>query len=182
MIEKTMEISCDVCQDLIPLVQDQIASEDSCRLVNNHIEECESCRAVYSDTGKSEINQIIDQKSTRIIKRRIFLFELFILILGAFLGVYLSNTSNIFYNIFIMPFIGMFGYFVLGKRWYYVPISIFLLSYIWSFITNLLNSKEFVVDMFMYPVVFSLIYTILTLIGLVTGILLTYAFQKDKKY
>lgn len=182
MMEKRIEISCDVCQDLIPLVLDQIASEDSCRVVNNHIEGCESCRAAYSDSRKPEINQINDQKNIRKIKHKIFLFELLILILGAFLGVYLSDTSNIFYNFFIMPFIGMFGYFVLGKRWYYVPISIFVLSYIWSFITNIINSDVFAVDMFLYPVFFSLIYTILTWIGFVIGVLLKFAFQREKAY
>ena len=44
------EISCDVCMDLIPLVQDGIASEDSREAVEKHIKNCESCAACYSGT------------------------------------------------------------------------------------------------------------------------------------
>ena len=39
-----IEISCQVCLDLIPLVKDNVASEDSKKLVLEHIRQCEACK------------------------------------------------------------------------------------------------------------------------------------------
>ena len=38
MNKEKSNISCDVCLDLIPLVRDKVASEDSNRLVYEHID------------------------------------------------------------------------------------------------------------------------------------------------
>ena len=40
------KISCEICKDLIPLVKDGIASEDSVAAVEEHIKECENCKAL----------------------------------------------------------------------------------------------------------------------------------------
>ena len=42
-----MKISCDVILDLIPLVKDGVASDDSSTIVKEHIKNCESCRAEF---------------------------------------------------------------------------------------------------------------------------------------
>mgnify|MGYP002547768194 CR=1 FL=1 len=39
-----MKENCEVIRDLLPLVQDGVASEASCRMVQEHLEECEACR------------------------------------------------------------------------------------------------------------------------------------------
>ncbi|MBU5485202.1 zf-HC2 domain-containing protein [Clostridium sp. MSJ-11] len=39
-----MKISCDVIRDLLPLYYDNICSEESRKLVNEHIETCEKCK------------------------------------------------------------------------------------------------------------------------------------------
>lgn len=39
-----MKIDCDVARDLMPLVLDEVSSESSKNLVNEHISECEACR------------------------------------------------------------------------------------------------------------------------------------------
>ena len=41
------KISCDMCIDLMPLVQDGVASEDSRNAVLQHLQECPDCRALY---------------------------------------------------------------------------------------------------------------------------------------
>lgn len=38
------EISCEVCMDLLPLVQDGVASGDSVRAVEAHVAACQHCR------------------------------------------------------------------------------------------------------------------------------------------
>ena len=42
-------ISCDICMDLIPLVRDGIASEDSRAAVEEHIKDCAVCRAAFEE-------------------------------------------------------------------------------------------------------------------------------------
>ena len=37
------KISCDMCMDLMPLVQDGVASADSIAAVKQHIENCPAC-------------------------------------------------------------------------------------------------------------------------------------------
>ena len=41
------EITCDMCMDLMPLVQDGVASEDSVLAVEGHIQKCPKCKAMF---------------------------------------------------------------------------------------------------------------------------------------
>ena len=41
------KISCDMCMDLMPLVQDGVASADSIAAVEQHIENCPACKALF---------------------------------------------------------------------------------------------------------------------------------------
>lgn len=40
-------IACDIVKDLIPLYIDDVCSEESKHLVEDHIKECDSCKALY---------------------------------------------------------------------------------------------------------------------------------------
>lgn len=40
-----MKISCEVIQDLLPLYQDKVCSEDSKALIEEHLAGCAACRA-----------------------------------------------------------------------------------------------------------------------------------------
>jgi len=42
------KIKCEVVRDLMPLVIDDVASEGSKKLVNEHMEDCEGCRGYYA--------------------------------------------------------------------------------------------------------------------------------------
>jgi len=39
-----MNISCDIIKDLLPLYHDGVCSEDSKKVVDEHLRHCESCR------------------------------------------------------------------------------------------------------------------------------------------
>ena len=43
------KITCNVIKDLLPLYIDNVLSEDSSKLVEDHINTCESCRAYYDE-------------------------------------------------------------------------------------------------------------------------------------
>lgn len=39
-----MKLSCEVIRDLLPLYHDQVCSETSCQLVEEHLASCEACQ------------------------------------------------------------------------------------------------------------------------------------------
>ena len=39
-----MKITCDIIRDLLPSYVDHICSEDSCNLIQSHIQHCEACK------------------------------------------------------------------------------------------------------------------------------------------
>ena len=45
------EIPCAVCRDLIPLVQDGVASPESEALVKAHLQTCPECRTLWQVGG-----------------------------------------------------------------------------------------------------------------------------------
>ena len=45
------KITCDVIRDLMVLCEDDVCSEDSKRLIVEHISECEECRKIYEMTN-----------------------------------------------------------------------------------------------------------------------------------
>lgn len=47
-----MKISCDVVQDLLPLYIEEIASRESVKLVEEHLQKCEDCSAQYEQMKK----------------------------------------------------------------------------------------------------------------------------------
>lgn len=42
-----MNLTCDICRDLIGLYKDKIASEDTVKAVNQHLKDCPDCRKYY---------------------------------------------------------------------------------------------------------------------------------------
>ena len=42
-----IQITCEICKDLIPLVQDGVASGDSASAVERHIQSCPQCRVMW---------------------------------------------------------------------------------------------------------------------------------------
>ena len=49
------KVSCDVVKDLIPLYIDDICSQESKQIVEEHIKECDSCKALY-ESMKEDIS------------------------------------------------------------------------------------------------------------------------------
>ena len=180
-MKPTIDITCDVCQDLIPLVKDEVASEDSRNLIQQHMEHCDGCSALYNDLDKPQLQDLNDQKNILTIKRNLYFFGFSILAMGAFLGVYLSNSMGMFYNFIIMPVVGALGYIIFKKRWYFVPLGVFLLTYVWLLIGFILEYNVITAEIFTYPMSLAPIYTLLTAIGVMIGALLKFALKKEEK-
>ena len=88
---ETAKIPCAVCRDLMPLVQDGVASPDSEALVQAHMAVCPACRAL--DDGK------ILQK----LRRRYSTHLLLLAFVGIAAGVALGYTGSANWVILFLP-------------------------------------------------------------------------------
>lgn len=183
------KISCDICMDLIPLVKDGIASEDSGNAVKKHINECETCNIIFDDFKdinkmNNENIKMNDRKVISKIKNQLAIGAMIMIILGSFIGVGISESEWMFYNIIIMPLVGGLGYFALKQKCYFVPVGIFILTYIWNSIKYIIEIKANemnLVAMMVSSGTWATIYTCLCILGLVIGFLLYIAFKKENK-
>lgn len=177
-------ISCEVCRDLIPLVRDHVASDDSSALVYEHIKTCEGCRVEFHNAVTYLDTTIDDNKIIKAIKKSLYCTAFTFIVIGALIGIYLSNSSGVFYNFLIMPVVGACAYLTLNKKSYFVTLVVFVLSYVWQFVQNLYDgalSNGFRLELFYTPLFFSFIYVCLTIIGMVIAALLKYAFRKEEE-
>lgn len=61
------EIGCEICMDLIPLVRDGVASEESRKAVQRHVEGCEACKAYFEEEAVPEVQE--EKVLSRAVKR-----------------------------------------------------------------------------------------------------------------
>lgn len=109
-----MKISCDVIRDLLPLYVDEVLSNDSKTLVDEHIEQCESCRDELKKLSEDEVhscavNQIenknIYDSLNKIRKRISFKIQLTILISVIFTAIVAVGAWDYYDNYRIyMPY------------------------------------------------------------------------------
>lgn len=175
-------ISCSVCQDLLPLVQDGVASPDSCRLVEVHLAQCADCCSLCHGTSQP-VAVPDDRAIVSGIRKRLYGFLLLMVCVGTALGLAFSNSQHMFYNILIMPAVGALAYGLLKRRAYFAPLVLFGLSYIWLFIAQIVEclsaGRAFELSFFMLPLFFSVIYAFCCLLGVMTAHLFHIAFKKE---
>jgi hypothetical protein len=176
-----LKITCDVILDLIPLVKDGVASEDSNALVLEHLESCDNCKEEFYDyKAVTTAEELDDKKIITQIKKSLFIIGLALIAIGAFTGIALTNSMGMFYNLILMPLIGAISYKALKRNWYFTPISIFVLSYVWMFVGAVIEGG-FIVEALYYPVYISVLYAFLVVLGVGITVLLNFAFRKECK-
>ena len=166
------KITCYMCIDLMPLVQDGVASEDSRNAVLQHLQECPDCRALYEGEipTPSNTKEILGK-----VTRRAQLFSAMVMMFGIFYGLMLTAGNGIFMNVIIMPIIGGIGYYLFRWKGLYIVPSLLLVTHI---ITNYLGLGEEVLEpmgLFMWTT----IYCGVALVGFVIAALLHFAFKKE---
>lgn len=108
------DIGCEICKDLLPLVEDGVASEASRAAVAAHLERCPDCRALAA--GAVPPPPTPDSAALlRRVRRTLRGFALVVLLAGALFGMGLSGSMNMFYNSLLMPAMGAAAYYV--WRW-----------------------------------------------------------------
>lgn len=177
-------ISCQVCLDLIPLVRDDVASEDSRALVLAHAEDCESCRAALTASGEpaseSEPEKLPadDRRILQRLRRSLLTLGLALLGAGLLAGIFFTNSQNVFYNLLIMPAAGALGLLTLKRWWWLLPPGVFAVSYVPLLLSFMGEGYPGIGVLLQAPLFYSIIYAGLTLPGIAAAALLRFAFKK----
>ena len=166
------EITCEVCMDLMPLVQDGVASGDSVKAVQQHIQHCPDCRALFEGQAPlpADKGKILEK-----LNRKMQLASAMVLMFGVLFGLMLTAGSGIFHNALIMPIIGAIGYYLFRWRGLYLIPSILLVTHL---VINALGMGQEVLDV-VTLVMWTGLYCIFALIGFVIAALLHFVFRKE---
>lgn len=166
----TNDITCQICLDLIPLVRDGVASDDSCEAVRAHIAVCPECAAAYEEPMSPPTDQALLNRLIR--KTQIFCAML--MAFGMFFGLTLTAGNGVFYNVLIMPLVGALGYMIFRRKaCWLVPLLLTLTH----FVTNLLPGKEYLEPL--HLLLWSVIYSVAALIGTIIAWLFHFALRKE---
>lgn len=169
------EISCDICMDLVPLVRDGLASEDSRNAVLAHTAHCDACRALLGEDIPAPDRQ---NDSAARIRRRLRGLELILLVCGILFGLSLTAGSNLFYNALLMPVIGGLGYVIFrGYAALILPGMLFILHLAGNFAAYL-RGVEYL-DLWSL-VLWTALYALFAAVGVFIACLLHFAFRKER--
>ncbi len=105
---ETTKIPCAVCRDLMPLVQDGVASPESEALVKAHLAACPACRAQWQGTdapAEREPPAPDDGKILKKLQRRYSTHLLLLAFVGIAAGIALGYTGSANWVILTLPFV-----------------------------------------------------------------------------
>ena len=186
------KITCDICKDLIPLVQDGVASKDSEEAVKEHIKSCTECNeyaSLYKENSvESEVNkginnlsnpnkEINDEKIFNMFMKKVKSLFIMLAVFGVVFGLGLTAKDNVLYNSIIMPIIGVIGYGICRWKAVYIVPGFMLLCYIATMVMQLIEGIEYIeiLGFLMYVG----IYIVFVIAGVVITGLLHYALRKE---
>ncbi|MGI5894295.1 MAG: zf-HC2 domain-containing protein [Candidatus Merdivicinus sp.] len=172
------EIGCGVCRDLLPLVEDGIASEESTVLVEEHLRNCPECRDFASGNPSIAPKQSDFSNPLRRLKAHLLVWAGSFLLIGCLCGVLIGYSAEMFYNFLLMPGAGAAGYCLFRKKCWIIPLAVAGLSYLWQTAASLLT-EGIQNGIFIAHLPFALIYAVLSCIGILIAALLKFAFRKE---
>ncbi len=184
-----LKVTSDIIRDLIPLVKDGVASTDSVQLVEAGIQLDEQLKAEFEqydelsfESKELDLPPALDMKIISAMKRSFFMTQMLILIAGTAIGIAVTNSFEMMYNFLLMPFIGALAIFSFKSKWkFIVPIAILAITFVWQ-LTARIIIEDSAMSAFADAIFFSIVYALLSAIGLVIGLLLKYAFGKEKDH
>lgn len=177
-----MKIDCCIIRDILPLYVEDMVSDETADLVEEHISVCSECskEAEYlkADNFKNIVNE--PQNDVRPLKKiskklnmQIQSMSYALIILFVFLGLSITAGSDMMYNSLIMPAVGVFGYCSFKLRALYkLPVLLIFIE-IFAFVFKLVETD------FYSLFIWSLIYCVFIFTGVAIAYLLHFAFRKE---
>ncbi len=182
-----MNTNCNIIQDLIPIVKDGIASEESRELVLQHLENCPVCKNLYDSLPAETVRSPGEQRDAKIllaVRRSLRIIQLILLCVGGLIGISIGQSSGVFYNFLLLPLLGILSGVGPKIRWYLVPAILFAGEFLWYCLYTLLTTSSpgfFSVEaysLFGAGVVYGILYAVLVLLGRAAVELFRFAFQR----
>lgn len=121
------DLPCDICRDLLPLVRDGVASEESRRAVEEHVAHCEACRELWGEEAPPP--PLHRERVLGRIRRRLYAWQGAMTAAGLILGMVLANTGQAGYNILLLPVLGAVAQWLSPRRARWLPLLV------WGLIT-----------------------------------------------
>jgi len=173
-------IDCNVIQDLIPLVNDNVASEASKLFVEKHCQECPQCKGMVQPISL-ESPPADDKKILNNIKRNLNYTKVLFIGIGVLAAIFFLGLNRMFLlNVFAIPALCAIPIILKKTKWLIVPSGII----IWTIINNVIN--YFNTSIPYRPQVSTLfndtttiMYIILFGLGLGAGFLIKFALKKE---
>ena len=123
---KTYEISCDICRDIIPLVKDGIASDDSVSAVKKHIDNCENCRKKFGQEIEATTN-IQENRLINSIKIIVIIWTIIIISMSVIVSTFITpSRRSMALQIVGLPILMLFCCILLGKKRIVLPASVII--------------------------------------------------------
>lgn len=184
-------ISCAVNRDLMPLVQDDVASPEAAALVKTHIENCPDCRALWQQNGGGAPAEPDGGRIISKIQDQISLRWMAVILAGAVPGFFFTSysTRSAALTLVIMPVLGALALLFGGKRWYWLPVMVGGLGLAWRLKFYNRGSGPFTIaanqwgiQAVLYAVLFSVLYAALCLLGAGTAFLFRHTLRKGGRF
>lgn len=187
------EIKCEVIEDLITLYVDNLSSDESNNIIEEHLEKCTQCKTFLGMLKIDEIKiDIVDKNNEAVdkvekdlidnIKRSIVNKNLVFALIGAIIAVGFTLDMFIFNAIILLPTIGAIVYLVTQKLWI-APLTVGIVKGILEFIITFKNITSLdsisIFDIFKYSITIGLIFSLVTTIGVVIGVLIKGIFLEN---
>ena len=186
--EPPVTLSCEICRDLLPLVQDGVASPESEAAVRAHLEHCEACRALWPEAVENSTPAPLpdDEKVVRRLRDRVNGWLVTFIVCGLVWGMASSRIQFLGGLLFVLifPFVSGFTYWMGGRVWRVIPP---LAAVLWA-VFNLVDTRRYFVPETNGTVAWltsalagAAIVAVLCLIGALAAALLKYAFGGKTK-
>lgn len=198
------EIKCEVIQDLITLYIDKLTSEESNKLIENHITTCTQCNEFLDNINDNEIidkndiensmpnkDEEIDLQLIKRIQKSKINFSVILIILTCAISAGLSDGPYLFTGIIILPAIGAISYLKLRNTWI-APLTIYISNIVLMLVRNnkyllmdlstsesMLEGIGLIIQYILSTLTFNGIFAAFVFIGLIIGFLIQKIFIDD---
>lgn len=155
-VKEMKEIKCEVIQDLITLYIDKLTSEESNKLIENHITTCTQCNEFLDNINDNEIidkndiensmpnkDEEIDLQLIKRIQKSKINFSVILIILTCAISTGLSDGPYLFTGIIILPTVGAISYLKLRNTWI-APLTIYISNIVLMLVRD---NKYFLMDL-----------------------------------
>lgn len=162
---------CKICMDLLPLVIDGVASEESKEFFFKNYKDCPECVKAFESENLIE-EDIDDKKIIGKIQKKMWARTLILLFIGMAITLATFDNIYIFSNIIILPILGIIFYKILGNKSYIALISMFIIASLSMGFLELMSSTNPLEDLkygFFGYLVYGGIATLLVAIGMALG-------------